>query len=111
MCPMSCHPTQCGMRVDVQDGKLVGVKGDKENPDSKGFLCIRGQSSRQIIDNPNRLLKPLIRETRREDAWREASWDEALDRIAAGCRDAGRLGTGIWAGHGNLAVRLWCADV
>jgi len=103
MCPMSCHPTLCGMRVDVQDGKLVGVKGDKDNPDSQGFLCIRGQSSRQIIDNPKRLLKPLIRERRTEDAWREASWDEALDLVAAGCERAGRLGTGIWSGHGNLS--------
>lgn len=103
MCPMNCHPTQCGMRVDVQDGRLVGVKGDKENPDSRGFLCIRGQSSRQIIDNPKRLLKPLIRDRRGVDAWREASWDEALDLIAARCREAGREATALWSGHGNLA--------
>jgi anaerobic selenocysteine-containing dehydrogenase len=103
MCPMNCHPTQCGMRVDIQDGKLVGVKGDKENPDSRGFLCVRGQASRDIIDNANRLLKPLIRDRRSEDAWREASWDEALDRIAARCERAGRLATAIWGGHGMLA--------
>ena len=103
MCPMNCHPTQCGMRVDIQDGKLVGVKGDKENPDSQGFLCVRGQASRDIIDNPKRLLKPLIRNRRSEDAWREAGWDEALDRIAARCTDAGRLATAMWCGHGMLA--------
>ena len=68
MCPMNCHPTLCGMLVEVQDGNLLSVKGDKANPDSKGFLCVRGQASRQIIGNPNRLLKPLIREHRSEDA-------------------------------------------
>ena len=56
MCPMNCHPTLCGMLVDVEDGRLVSVQGDPDNPDSRGFLCIRGQASREIIDNPARLL-------------------------------------------------------
>ena len=34
MCPMNCHPTFCGMLVEVDDGKLKTVSGDKENPDS-----------------------------------------------------------------------------
>lgn len=103
MCPMNCHPTLCGMLVEVQDGKLLGVKGDRENPDSQGFLCVRGQASRQIIGNPKRLMKPLIRDHRSEDAWREASWDEALDLIARRIGAAGRESTAIWPGHGNLA--------
>ena len=52
MCPMNCHPTLCGMLVDVNNGRLVGMHGDKENPDSQGFLCVRGQASQEIIDNP-----------------------------------------------------------
>lgn len=103
MCPMNCDPTQCGMLVDVQDGKLIGVRGDKDNPDSQGFLCIRGQASRQILDNPKRILKPMIRERRGEDAWREASWDEALELIAARMEDAGREASAVWQGHGNVA--------
>jgi len=55
MCPMNCHPTLCGMLVDVDDGRLLGVRGDPDNPDSQGFLCIRGQASREIIGNPQRL--------------------------------------------------------
>ncbi|MBV9377014.1 MAG: molybdopterin-dependent oxidoreductase, partial [Alphaproteobacteria bacterium] len=103
MCPMNCHPTLCGMLVDVQDGELLGVRGDNDNPDSQGFLCVRGQASRQIIGNPKRLLKPLIREHRDDDAWRAASWDEALDLIAGRIAAAGREATALWSGHGNLA--------
>ncbi len=62
MCPMNCHPTLCGMLAEVRDGQLVGVKGDPANPDSRGFLCIRGQASREIISNPARLLHPLLKE-------------------------------------------------
>ena len=102
MCPMNCHPTLCGMLVDVEDGQLAGVHGDPDNPDSRGFLCIRGQASREIIGNPRRLLLPLLRE-RRDDEWRSASWDEALDLIAARMRAAGSEAVGTWAGHGLFA--------
>ena len=104
MCPMSCHPTLCGMLVEVEDGRLVKVRGDHDNPDSQGFLCVRGQASREIIDNPNRLLRPLMRTRRSEDAWREASWDEALDLIVSRLQAVGREAVGIWSGHGNAAT-------
>src|SRR4029077_15160915 len=70
---------------------------------SRGFLCVRGQASREIIGNPERLLYPLVRERRGADAWRRASWDEALDRIAERGRAAGPQAVGLWAGHGLAA--------
>ena len=103
MCPMNCHPTLCGMLVEVEDGRLVGVRGDPDNPDSQGFLCVRGQASREIIGNPQRLLHPLVRARRGADAWRRATWDEALDLIAARMRAAGREAVGLWTGHGLVA--------
>ena len=103
MCPMNCHPTLCGMLVDVDDGRLLGVRGDPDNPDSQGFLCIRGQASREIIGNPQRLLHPLIRAGRRDGEWRRASWDDALDLIVARMRNAGREAVGAWSGHGVFA--------
>jgi anaerobic selenocysteine-containing dehydrogenase len=104
MCPMNCHPTLCGMLVELEDGRLVGVSGDPDNPDSRGFLCVRGRASREIIGNPKRLLQPLIRADRAGGAWREASWDEALDLIAARMSAVGREAVGLWAGHGLFAT-------
>jgi anaerobic selenocysteine-containing dehydrogenase len=97
MCPMNCHPTLCGMLAEVHEGRLVGVKGDADNPDSQGFLCIRGQASREIINNPARLLYPLMRD-RRDDEFRRTTWDEAFDRIVAGMADPAAVG--LWPGHG-----------
>jgi anaerobic selenocysteine-containing dehydrogenase len=109
MCPMNCHPTLCGMLAEVRDGKLVGVKGDEANPDSQGFLCIRGQASREIIDNPVRLLHPLIRD-RRSDDFRRATWDDALDRIVSAMAHSDPQSMGIWPGHGvfttNYGTRI-----
>jgi anaerobic selenocysteine-containing dehydrogenase len=103
MCPMNCHPTLCGMLAEVSDGRLLGVAGDAENPDSRGFLCVRGQASREIIDNPARLLHPLIRD-RRTDDFRRGTWDEAFDRIVAAMTQADPASTGIWSGHGVLTT-------
>ncbi|HEX5813916.1 MAG TPA: molybdopterin-dependent oxidoreductase [Methylomirabilota bacterium] len=102
MCPMNCHPTLCGMLVDVEDGRVVGVRGDPDNPDSRGFLCIRGQATREILDNPRRVLHPL-RRSPRSGTWRRATWDEALDLIAARMQAAGREAVATWSGHGIFA--------
>jgi anaerobic selenocysteine-containing dehydrogenase len=99
---MNCHPTLCGMLVEIEAGKLLGVRGDKDNPDSQGFLCVRGQASREIIDNPQRLLHPLVR-SHRSGAWRQVTWDEALDRIATGMQAVGREAVATWSGHGFFA--------
>ncbi len=104
MCPMNCHPTLCGMLVEVEDGRLVGVRGDPGNPDSRGFLCLRGQAAGEIIGNPARLLVPLLRDHRGDDAWRRASWDEALERIVAAMQRVGPAAVGLWSGHGLFAT-------
>ncbi len=110
MCPMSCHPTLCGMLVEVEDGRLLRVTGDRDNPDSQGFLCVRGQASHEVIGNPKRLLHPLIRDRRTADAWRQASWAEALDHIVSRMQRAGRERVGLWSGHGvastNYGTRI-----
>jgi anaerobic selenocysteine-containing dehydrogenase len=103
MCPMNCHPTLCGMQVDVEDDRVLAVRGDPGNPDSRGFLCIRGQAAPEIIGNPARLLHPLLRD-RRGDPLRRASWDEALDRLAAAIAAEPAAATALWPGHGTFTT-------
>ncbi len=102
MCPMNCHPTFCGMLVDVSDeGRVLGVRGDHDNPDSQGFLCIRGRAAAEIPHNALRLTQPLLRDGRRgEDRWRPISWKEALGRITAAIETTRRERVGFWFGHG-----------
>src|SRR6516164_8120660 len=101
-CPMDCHRAFCGMLIEVEGGKLKTVSGDKENPDSQGFLCMRGRSTNEILGKPRRLLYPQIREDRRTNDWRRASWNEALDFIVKRMRAVGPEAVGLWAGHGGF---------
>jgi anaerobic selenocysteine-containing dehydrogenase len=103
MCPMNCHPTLCGMLVDVKASNTLEVRGDPENPDSRGFLCVRGRAAREVYDNPRRLLYPLVRD-RRGDPLRRATWDEALERISEAIATTPPQTTAIWPGHGTFTT-------
>jgi len=71
----------------TEDGKLMGTEPDFDAP-SRGSLCVKGQfASWEFVKSDERLKYPLIREN---DAFRRASWDEALDLVASrlsGIRD------------------------
>ena len=103
MCPMNCHPTLCGMVVEVDGDNQVRISGDADNPDSRGGLCMRGKAAHQIVGNPKRLLHPMARSSRGADDWQPIEWDVALDRIAEAMRKAGPQAVGFWQGHGNAA--------
>jgi anaerobic selenocysteine-containing dehydrogenase len=100
MCPMNCHPTLCGMTVTVQDDRLLSITGDPDNPDSLGFLCMRGKATPEIVGNPQRLSDPMIRQTPGQDDWQGIGWDGALDLIAGRMAAVGPQAVGIWQGHG-----------
>ncbi|WP_126598103.1 molybdopterin-containing oxidoreductase family protein [Dictyobacter aurantiacus] len=104
MCPMNCTPTQCGMKVEVapEENRVISVKGDTENPDSRGFLCVRGRAAREIFENPKRLLRPMRRVGERgEDRWEPCSWDEAYALIVESIQQTRPERVGIWRGHGS----------
>lgn len=103
MCPMNCHPTLCGMQATVADGRLVSIAGDPANPDSLGYLCMRGKAAHEIVGNDRRLLFPQTRARPGAGDWRRTGWDATLDLVAGRMAAAGREAVGIWQGHGTAA--------
>lgn len=71
----------CGMIGHVQDGKLINLEGDPDNPINEGSLCPKGSSAFQFAYNDRRLQKALYREPF-GTKWKEVELDWALDRIA-----------------------------
>lgn len=77
-----CH-MNCGMLVEVEDGKAISVLGDPEHPFNQGSQCPRGASALKHLNHPGRINYPLKRVGNRgEGKWKRISWDEALDEIA-----------------------------
>jgi assimilatory nitrate reductase catalytic subunit len=74
---------QCGIRLGVAGEGLV-VAGDPDFPVNKGALCIKGFTAAETLGHADRLRAPLVRTN--DGLLTPASWDDALDRIAAGFR-------------------------
>ena len=65
------------------DGLPQTIRGDRDHPVSKGFICVRGQAAIDYFDHERRLNVPLRRSgPRGSGAFTEVSWDEALDDIS-----------------------------
>ena len=69
----------CQLDVHVKDQHIVKITGGDAVP-NLGKLCVKGRFGWRFVDHPDRLQTPLIKEN---GAFREASWDEALDLVAS----------------------------
>jgi formate dehydrogenase alpha subunit len=84
----------CALTVVVEEGRAVGLEYQTDHPVGQGALCAKGNAALQVLDHPDRLANPLIKESGR---FREAAWDEALALVAE------RLST-VRAVHGPHAL-------
>jgi anaerobic selenocysteine-containing dehydrogenase len=98
VCPHDC-PGACALEVDLDDARRVGrIRGAKAMPYTDGVICAKVGRYEERVHHPGRLRTPLVRTGRKgEGAFREAAWDEALDRVAEAFRAAA-------ARHGPEAV-------
>jgi len=74
---------QCGIQLKVHDNKVVGFEPWEEFPVNRGMLCPKGVKRYLQNEHPDRLLAPLMRT---DQGFREATWDQALDRTVDAIR-------------------------
>ncbi|MDR3683831.1 MAG: molybdopterin-dependent oxidoreductase, partial [Geothrix sp.] len=83
VCPFDC-PDACGMLVEVEGGRAVGVRGDPDHPFNRGTLCPKMAHYERSVHSDLRLATPLRRVgPKGEGPFEPLSWAEALDEIAA----------------------------
>ena len=71
---------QCGMYLRVDErGRVFGVE-PRNHEINHLRLCPKGVVAYQQVNHPDRLTAPLVRD-RRDETFRAASWDVALDRV------------------------------
>jgi len=73
----ACEP-YCGIEVDVEDGVMVAVRGDKQHPVSKGYICVKGHNLLEYQNDPDRLLHPLRKTV---DGFERSDWETASTDI------------------------------
>ncbi len=101
----------CSITYHVEDNHIVGVTG-RESPVNHGRLCVKGRYGYDYAHHKDRLTVPLIRKDGAPkspesldhpmDAFREATWEEAMDRAASSfLRTKREHGSDALAGFGS----------
>ncbi|AIZ31934.1 molybdopterin oxidoreductase family protein [Pseudomonas parafulva] len=78
----ACHLCEaiCGLAIEVSHGpdglaSIDSIKGDREDPFSRGHICPKAVALQDIQDDPDRLRQP---HRRVGDHWQPIGWDEAF---------------------------------
>ena len=73
-CPL-CE-AGCGLAVTVVDEQVTHIRGDMQDVFSKGYICPKGSTLKQLHNDPDRLRLPLIK---RNGVHHEATWTQAWE--------------------------------
>ncbi|WP_323791862.1 molybdopterin-dependent oxidoreductase [Nocardioides sp.] len=96
----------CGLRLSIEDGVVTSVRGNRDDPLSRGYICPKGVSLADVYTDPDRLRRPVRRVGEGAEAtWEELGWEEALDlvadRISATIQTQGGDAVGVYLGNPN----------
>ena len=93
----------CGIEIKHDGKKVLSIKGDKNDPFSKGYICPKATALQDLHEDPDRLRHPVERTA---NGWQEISWVEALDKVAAGIgavqKQYGKNAFGVYLGNPNV---------
>ncbi len=83
VCPHDC-PSTCALEIERLNDRTIGrVRGAEANNYTQGVICAKVARYAERVHHPDRLMKPLVRTgAKGEGRFAEASWDEALARVA-----------------------------
>lgn len=77
-----CH-LRCGILMEIEGERVVKVKGDPENPFSRGRVCQRGSLMLEHLYHKDRLNFPLKRDgAKGEGGWKRITWEGGMDEVA-----------------------------
>jgi anaerobic selenocysteine-containing dehydrogenase len=102
----TCHlcEAMCGLSIEIdreagEGGRasIVGIRGDEDDPFSRGHLCPKALALKDVHEDPDRLRRPL---RRTPSGFEEIGWDEAFDLV-------GRRIDEIRAAHGDDALAVY----
>ncbi|NGN68545.1 molybdopterin-dependent oxidoreductase [Streptomyces sp. A7024] len=102
ICPL-CEAT-CGLTLTIEDGRVTGARGDREDVFSAGFICPKGAAFGELDGDTDRLTGPLVRD--KDGELHEATWAEAFAAVEAGLREVldahGTEALGVMLGNPNV---------
>ncbi len=97
-CPL-CE-AGCGLEITVRDETVTRIRGDMNDVFSKGYICPKGSTLKQLHDDPDRLREPHIKRDGKHVA---VSWDEAWEHVERGL-------SAVIAKHGRESIGTYLGN-
>ena len=99
-CPL-CE-AGCGLEIELVDERVRRIRGDRLDVFSRGFICPKGSTLKQLHADTDRITSPLVK---RDGEFVEVTWDEAFAAIEAGLMplldEHGRDAAAVYVGNPN----------
>jgi anaerobic selenocysteine-containing dehydrogenase len=93
----------CGIVVETEGEEVVSIRGDEQDPFSRGHICPKAVALRDVQADPDRLREPMRRVG---DSWQPVTWDEALseatERLAALQKQQSRSAVALYLGNPSI---------
>src|SRR3954469_7301364 len=90
----------CGLAVEVERGRVTSIRGDRDDPFSRGYSCGKAAALARVHADPARLREPMMRSG---DRWEPLPWSRAIDTV-------GTELTRIRRTHGADAVAIYLGN-
>lgn len=87
----------CGIAIELLGSRITKIRGDDDDPLSRGHICPKAVALQDVHDDPDRLRRPLAR---RGGSWAEIPWQQAFEEAAT------RL-SAVQRAHGGNAVAVY----
>ncbi len=92
----------CGLTIEHRDGQVLSIRGDKDDPFSKGHVCPKAVALQDYYTDQDRLKTPL---KKTPDGWEDISWEQAFTEVASRLRglqsEYGPNSVGVYLGNPN----------
>ena len=90
----------CGVEIVVRDEQQLDIRGDKDDPFSRGYICPKAVALQDIHFDKDRLRHPVRRTA---SGWEEITWDEAFAEVERNLKR-------IRAQHGNDSLATYLGN-
>src|SRR5207237_5028741 len=90
----------CGIEITVQAGQRLDIRGDQDDPFSRGYICPKAVALQDVHYDNDRLKYPV---RRTGHGWQQIGWNEAFDEVTQNLKR-------IQAEHGRNAVATYLGN-
>jgi anaerobic selenocysteine-containing dehydrogenase len=94
----------CGLQVTVENNRVTDIRGDRDDPLSRGHICPKATALMDLHTDPDRLRTPVRKAA--DGGWEPISWKDATtlvaQRIATTQREHGRDAVGVYLGNPSV---------